>query len=209
MPRIPHTHCDQSCQTKTVSNASDNIKLKILEDKLRNDLVEKDLTDLPEVSEVKSSDYLYLYDSEQEQAKKISADELLNQADLEDYAKKEDLNGYAEKEHSHEEYLTEHQSLENYYTKEETELKVSSEIEQAKNEVKGEIEAKGYLTEHQDLTDYAKKEELFSKIWGMESIGEIATVTVHIKKIREKIEYSTAKPQYIETIWGVGYRFKV
>lgn len=53
------------------------------------------------------------------------------------------------------------------------------------------------------------KEELFSKIWGMESIGEIATVTVHIKKIREKIEYSTAKPQYIETIWGVGYRFKV
>ena len=41
------------------------------------------------------------------------------------------------------------------------------------------------------------KEELFSKIWGMESIGEIATVTVHIKKIREKIEYSTAKPQYI------------
>lgn len=53
------------------------------------------------------------------------------------------------------------------------------------------------------------KEELFNKIWGMESVGEIATVTVHIKKIREKIEYSTAKPQYIETIWGVGYRFKV
>ncbi len=53
------------------------------------------------------------------------------------------------------------------------------------------------------------KEELFSKIWDMESIGDIATVTVHIKKIREKIEYNTAKPQYIETIWGVGYRFKV
>lgn len=53
------------------------------------------------------------------------------------------------------------------------------------------------------------KEELFSKIWGMESVGEIATVTVHIKKIREKIEYSTSKPQSIETIWGVGYRFKV
>ena len=42
----------------------------------------------------------------------------------------------------------------------------------------------------------------------MESIGDIATVTVHIKKIREKIEMNTAKPQYIETIWGVGYRFK-
>jgi len=53
------------------------------------------------------------------------------------------------------------------------------------------------------------KEELFSKIWDMESIGDIATVTVHIKKIREKIEYNTAKPQYIETIWGVGYRFKM
>jgi len=53
------------------------------------------------------------------------------------------------------------------------------------------------------------KEELFNKIWDMESIGDIATVTVHIKKIREKIEFDTSKPQYIETIWGVGYRFKV
>ena len=53
------------------------------------------------------------------------------------------------------------------------------------------------------------KEELFSKIWDMESIGDIATVTVHIKKIREKIVFNTAKPQYIETIWGVGYRFKI
>lgn len=53
------------------------------------------------------------------------------------------------------------------------------------------------------------KEELFRQIWDMESIGDIATVTVHIKKIREKIEMNTNKPQYIETIWGVGYRFKV
>ena len=53
------------------------------------------------------------------------------------------------------------------------------------------------------------KEELFREIWDMESIGDIATVTVHIKKIREKIEFNTSKPQYIETIWGVGYRFKV
>lgn len=53
------------------------------------------------------------------------------------------------------------------------------------------------------------KEELFKEIWNMDSIGDIATVTVHIKKIREKIELNTAKPQYIETIWGVGYRFKV
>ena len=53
------------------------------------------------------------------------------------------------------------------------------------------------------------KEELFKEIWDMDSIGDIATVTVHIKKIREKIETNTSKPQYIETIWGVGYRFKV
>ena len=53
------------------------------------------------------------------------------------------------------------------------------------------------------------KDELFRQIWNMESIGDIATVTVHIKKIREKIEFDTSKPQYIETIWGVGYRFKV
>lgn len=53
------------------------------------------------------------------------------------------------------------------------------------------------------------KEELFREIWDMDSIGDIATVTVHIKKIREKIEFDPAKPQYIETIWGVGYRFKV
>ena len=58
-------------------------------------------------------------------------------------------------------------------------------------------------------TKVFSKDELFSNIWDMESIGDIATVTVHIKKIREKIEYDTSKPQYIETIWGVGYRFKV
>ena len=53
------------------------------------------------------------------------------------------------------------------------------------------------------------KDELFREIWDMESIGDVATVTVHIKKIREKIEINTSNPQYIETIWGVGYRFKI
>ena len=52
------------------------------------------------------------------------------------------------------------------------------------------------------------KEELFKQIWGVGPIGDIATVTVHIKKIREKIEEDTSNPEYIETIWGVGYRFK-
>ncbi|MDP4091440.1 MAG: response regulator transcription factor [Bacillota bacterium] len=53
------------------------------------------------------------------------------------------------------------------------------------------------------------KEELFEKIWGMESQGDVATVTVHIRKIREKIEENPSDPKYIETIWGVGYRFEV
>ena len=64
-----------------------------------------------------------------------------------------------------------------------------------------------FLAEHPDHV--YTKDELFREIWNMESIGDIATVTVHIKKIREKIEFDTSNPQYIETIWGVGYRFKV
>ena len=64
-----------------------------------------------------------------------------------------------------------------------------------------------FLAEHPNRA--FSKEELFREIWSMDSIGEIATVTVHIKKIREKIEANTSNPQYIETIWGVGYRFKM
>ena len=78
-------------------------------------------------------------------------------------------------------------------------------------------EEKAFTTKEFDLLTFLAenpnhvftKEELFTKIWDMESIGDIATVTVHIKKLREKIEFNTSKPQYIETIWGVGYRFKV
>ncbi|MEF3307076.1 response regulator transcription factor [Paenibacillus sp. GYB003] len=53
------------------------------------------------------------------------------------------------------------------------------------------------------------KDELFQKIWGFDSLGDIATVTVHISKLREKIESDPSRPQYIETIWGVGYRFNL
>ena len=78
-------------------------------------------------------------------------------------------------------------------------------------------EEKAFTTKEFDLLTFLAenpnhvftKDELFREIWDMASIGDIATVTVHIKKIREKIEFNTAKPQYIETIWGVGYRFKV
>ncbi len=52
------------------------------------------------------------------------------------------------------------------------------------------------------------KEELLQEVWELSPIGaDIATVTVHIKKIREKIEKNTQNPRYIETVWAVGYRF--
>jgi len=70
-----------------------------------------------------------------------------------------------------------------------------------------EFELLVFLAEHPNHV--FSKEEIFKEIWNMDSVGDIATVTVHIKKLREKIELNTAKPQYIETIWGVGYRFKV
>lgn len=53
------------------------------------------------------------------------------------------------------------------------------------------------------------KDELFERIWGLDALSDTATVTVYISKLREKIEADPAKPQYIETIWGVGYRFNL
>ncbi len=76
-----------------------------------------------------------------------------------------------------------------------------------KNLTTKEFDLLTFLAEHPNHV--FSKEELFSRIWDMELIGDIATVTVHIKKIREKIEPDKSRPQYIETIWGVGYRFKV
>ena len=51
------------------------------------------------------------------------------------------------------------------------------------------------------------KEELYEKIWGMESIGEIRTVAVHINRLRDKIEENPSEPVHIQTVWGAGYRF--
>lgn len=90
-------------------------------------------------------------------------------------------------------------------------------IDKTARRVYVEGEEKNFTTKEFDLLTFLAenpnhvftKEELFREIWDMDSVGDIATVTVHIKKIREKIEGSTSKPQYIETIWGVGYRFKV
>lgn len=51
------------------------------------------------------------------------------------------------------------------------------------------------------------KEKLFDRVWGLDAIGDTATVSVHINRLREKIEIDTNNPQYIETVWGAGYRF--
>lgn len=51
------------------------------------------------------------------------------------------------------------------------------------------------------------KDHLFERIWGFDSTGDVSTVTVHIRKIREKIEQDPSNPEYIETVWGSGYRF--
>jgi DNA-binding response OmpR family regulator len=53
------------------------------------------------------------------------------------------------------------------------------------------------------------REELFERVWGLEALGDSATVTVHIARVREKIESDPSNPQYVETVWGAGYRFRV
>lgn len=53
------------------------------------------------------------------------------------------------------------------------------------------------------------KVQLFEKLWGLDALGDTQTVTVHIRKLREKIESDTNNPQYIETVWGAGYRFRI
>ena len=52
------------------------------------------------------------------------------------------------------------------------------------------------------------RETLYERIWGMEAMGDNATVAVHINRLREKLEKDSSKPRYIQTVWGAGYRFK-
>jgi DNA-binding response OmpR family regulator len=53
------------------------------------------------------------------------------------------------------------------------------------------------------------KEQLYENIWGLESAADVSTVTVHIRKIRGKIERDPSHPKFLETVWGAGYRFNV
>ena len=63
-----------------------------------------------------------------------------------------------------------------------------------------------FLAEHPDVV--FSKDKLFDRVWGMDAIGDVSTVTVHIKHIRDKIDSGMDQAQYIETVWGVGYRFR-
>ena len=63
-----------------------------------------------------------------------------------------------------------------------------------------------FLAEHPDTV--FSKDRLFDNVWGMDAYGDVSTVTVHIKHIRDKIEIDPEHIQYIETVWGVGYRFR-
>lgn len=69
-----------------------------------------------------------------------------------------------------------------------------------------EFELLLFLASHPDIV--FSKDTLFDQIWGMDAIGDTATVTVHINRIREKIEQDPSEPKYIQTVWGAGYRFK-
>jgi DNA-binding response OmpR family regulator len=60
--------------------------------------------------------------------------------------------------------------------------------------------------ENQDKT--LARDELLNLVWGNDFIGDPKTVDVHVRRLREKIEYTPSKPQFIETVWGYGYRWR-
>ena len=69
-----------------------------------------------------------------------------------------------------------------------------------------EYELLQFLMLHPDMV--LSREELYEKIWGLDAMGDNATVAVHINRVREKIEPDPSHPRYIQTVWGAGYRFK-
>ena len=68
-----------------------------------------------------------------------------------------------------------------------------------------EFELLSFLAQNPNIV--FSRERLFERIWGLDALGDSATVTVHVNRIRDKIERNPNKPRYIETIWGSGYRF--
>jgi len=70
-----------------------------------------------------------------------------------------------------------------------------------------EYELLAFLISNPDIV--FSKEHLYERIWGMDALGDLKTVGVHISRLREKIEKDPQNPVYIQTVWGAGYRFKV
>lgn len=68
-----------------------------------------------------------------------------------------------------------------------------------------EYELLAFLATHPNIV--FSKDRLFTAIWGEDAYGDTATVAVHVQKVRKKIERDPANPEYIETLWGTGYRF--
>ena len=68
-----------------------------------------------------------------------------------------------------------------------------------------EFELLAFLAQNPNIV--FSRERLFERIWGLDALGDSATVTVHVNRIRDKIEHNPNKPRHIETIWGSGYRF--
>ena len=69
-----------------------------------------------------------------------------------------------------------------------------------------EYELLTFLAEHPGIV--FSKEQLFERVWGLDAVGDTATVMVHVNRIRSRIEPDPAHPIYIETVWGAGYRFR-
>ncbi|MDY4544984.1 MAG: response regulator transcription factor [Bacilli bacterium] len=69
-----------------------------------------------------------------------------------------------------------------------------------------EFELLLYLAKNKNIV--CSKEKLFDQLWGLDAYGELATIPVHINRIREKIEDNPNNPKYIQTVWGAGYKFK-
>lgn len=70
-----------------------------------------------------------------------------------------------------------------------------------------EFELLLFLAENPNIV--FSKERLFDRLWGIDAMGDVSTVTVHIQRIREKIEKDPDGKKYIETVWGAGYRFRI
>lgn len=108
--------------------------------------------------------------------------------------------------------------LESQEEKEETEITYQNLIIRPKSRmvyldnkeivlVNKEFELLLFLAENPSIV--FSKDTLFDRIWGMDAMGDTATVTVHINRLRDKLGKNKKKTQFIETVWGAGYRFRI